>query len=61
MTSILKLTHDDEERELEFDLSYQLSLSTQERFEMMFQKSKELKEIMLRNGHRKTFEIIKRT
>lgn len=61
MASILKLKHDDEERELEFELSYQLSLSIQERFEMMFNKSNELKEIMLRNGHRKTFEIIKRT
>ena len=60
MTPILKLDHSDESRELEFELDYQLSLSVGERFQMMFQKSKEIKEMLIFNGHRKTFEIIKR-
>lgn len=60
MSPILKLEKDDSERELEFELNYQLSLTTQQRFEMMFQKSKELAQMLLDNGHRKPFEIIKR-
>ena len=61
MSPILKLETDDEERELEFELDYQLSLTTQQRFEMMFEKSRIIKQLLLENGHRKPFEIIKRT
>ncbi len=32
MSPILKLKSDDEEKELEFELDYQLSLTTQQRF-----------------------------
>jgi hypothetical protein len=39
MSPILKIETDDEEKELEFELEYQLSLTTQQRFEMMFKKS----------------------
>ena len=39
MTQILKTKSDNPEKELEFELKFQLSLTTQERFEMMFQKS----------------------
>ncbi len=35
-TWILKLDHDDPEREMEFELAYQRSLTTQQRFDMMF-------------------------
>jgi len=55
------LTIDDEEKELDFELAYQLSLTTQQRFEMMFEKSRVLKELLIKHGHRKPFEIIKRT
>ena len=61
MSGILKLDGDDPDRELEFELTYQLSLTTQERFEAMFRKSRAMAEMLLRNGHRKPFEIIKRT
>ncbi len=58
---VLKLERDDEEKEIEFELEYLLSLTTQQRFDLMFQKSKEIAEILLRHGYRKPFEIIKRS
>ena len=60
MAPILKFDRSDESRELEFELDYQLSLSVEERFQMMFQKSQEIKEMLIANGHRNPFEIIKR-
>jgi hypothetical protein len=60
MSPILKLENDDQDRELEFEVDYQLSLTVAQRFRMMFQKSREMAEILVRNGHRKPFEIIKR-
>ena len=60
MSPILKCDKDDEERELDFELDYQLSLTAEERFRMMFQKSKELKEALIRYGHRRAYQIIKR-
>lgn len=57
---ILRLDRADEERELEFELAYQRTLTTQQRFEMMFSKSREMKEILLRHGYRKPIEIVKR-
>jgi hypothetical protein len=60
MSPVLKLDRDDEEREFEFELAYQRSLTTEERFRMMFQKSREIAEMLIRHGHRKPFEIIKR-
>ena len=60
MSPIWKLDADDEERELELELAYQRSLTTQQRFEMMFRKSRELAEMLERLGYRKPFEIVKR-
>ena len=60
MTPIFKSDTDDDELELDFELDYQLSLSVEERFRMMFQRSREIAEMLIRNGHRKPFEIIKR-
>lgn len=62
MKGILKLETDkyNEEKEIEFELEYLLSLSTQQRFEMMFKKSKELYQLLTQNGHRRTNKIIKR-
>lgn len=57
---VLKLKRHNCKKELNFELDYQLSLTTQERFKMMFEKSNMIKEILLRNGYRKTFEVIKR-
>ncbi|MCX5866378.1 MAG: hypothetical protein NT009_02680 [Proteobacteria bacterium] len=61
MKTILKLDHHDEEKELEFELDYQASLTTAERFQMMFERSNLVKEMLIRHGHRKPVEIIKRT
>jgi len=57
---ILKLAADDPERDLEFELAYLRSLTTQERFDLMFRKSRELAESLARHGHRKLAAITKR-
>ena len=61
MSPVLKIEKDDEEQELAFELAYQRSLTTQQRFELMFRKSRELAEMLHRHGHRKPFEIVKRS
>jgi len=61
MSPILKLNDHNEEKEIEFELSYLLSLSVQERFQLMVKKTKELIELLERNGHRRPDQIIKRT
>ena len=63
--AILKLDKHDEAKEIEFELDYLTSLTTRERFEMMFQKREELLNLLSsatgkRNERRKTTEIIKR-
>ena len=60
-TKILKLSSDDPERELDFELEFQASLTVQDLFDMMFQRSRDLRELLIKNGHIKPFEIIKRT
>ena len=61
MSPILKIDDDDEDKEIDFELDYQLSLDVDQRFRMMFQKSKELAEMLEKNGHRRPSEIIKRS
>ena len=61
MSPVLKIEKDDEEQELEFELAYLQSLTTQQRFELMFRKSREIAETLQRHGHRKPIEIVKRT
>ena len=58
--NILKLAADDPERELEFELAYLRSLTTQERFTLMFHKSRELVESLARHGHRRPDGVFKR-
>lgn len=60
MTGILKLSVDDPERELDFELLYQRGLTTQERFRLMFRKSRELADSLVRHGHRKPLAVVKR-
>jgi len=60
MSPVLKLSEHDEKKEILFELKYQLSLTTRQRFEMMMKKSKEIKDLLEKSGHRKPFEIIKR-
>jgi len=51
----------DEEAELEFELDYLASLTVSERFELMFRRSREIQEMLLRYGHRKPVEIVERS
>ena len=58
--AVLKLTKHDEKKEIEFELDYLLSLTTKQRFEMMFRKSRQMARLLKRNGRRKTTKVIKR-
>ena len=58
---VLKLAADDGEKELEFELDYLSSLTFEERLKMMREKSREMLKQMIDHGHRRSFEIIKRT
>jgi hypothetical protein len=60
-SSILKLSSDDEEKEIEFELNYLASLTFEERLKMMRGKSREMLRQMVEHGHRRSFEILKRT
>ena len=59
--TILKLTDHDEEKEIIFELNYLLSLSIRERFQLMFNRNRELINLLEKNGHRRSPEIVKRT
>jgi len=59
--SILKLCQADEEKELEFELNYLASLTFGDRLKMMREKSREMLRQMVEHGHRRPFEILKRT
>ena len=50
-----------EQRELRFEVDYQLSLTTAQRFEMMLRKSREMAEELLRRGHRGPASVTKRS
>ncbi|HNS18944.1 MAG TPA: hypothetical protein PKH24_00520 [Sedimentisphaerales bacterium] len=59
--AVLKMRTCNERAEMEFELDYLLSLTTQERFEMMFRKSREMAALRRRNGNRRATQITKRT
>jgi len=61
MRAILKLKRHNSRREVEFELKYLKSLTVKKRFEMMFRKTREIVSLLEKNGHRRPFEIIKRT
>jgi hypothetical protein len=63
MTQVLKVSPEapSEESELDFELAYQRSLSTAQRFEMMLARSRQIAEELIRRGHRKPVEIAKRS
>jgi len=59
--AILKLDEHDEDKEIEFELDYLMSLTTAQRFEMMYQKTMEILSLSGRtNADRKTTEVTKR-
>ena len=57
---VLLLKKDDEQKEIEFELQYLLSLTVQERFQLMRRKNREMLALLEQNGHRKAAEIFKR-
>ena len=61
--SVLKLDPgaSSEDDELEFELHYQRGLTTAQRFEMMFSRSREICERLIRLGHRRPAEVVKRS
>ena len=61
MSSVLKLDRYNEKKEITFELKFQMSLTTRQRFEMMFKKTEEMRKLLEKSGHRKAFEITKRT
>lgn len=58
---ILKLKRHNAKKEIEFELKFLKSLSVKKRFELMFKKTKEIFSLLEKNGHRRPFEVIKRT
>lgn len=60
MTYILKLKEHNRDKEIAFELKFLLSLSRRQRFEMMFNKTKEILALSGKSGYRKTTEVIKR-
>lgn len=50
-----------EERELKFELDFLAGLTTQARFELMFERSRQMAEALEKNGHRAPSSILKRT
>ena len=59
--AILKLDEHDDCKEIEFELDYLTSLTTSQRFQMMFTKTEEMLSLRKkRNAHRAGTEVIKR-
>lgn len=60
MNHILKLSRHNEKKEIEFELKFLIGLSTKQRFQMMFNKSREIRALIKKHGYGKTTQIIKR-
>ena len=59
--AILKLDKYDEGKEIEFELNYLTSLTTSQRFDLMFKKTREMLSLYpKKNARRAGTEIIKR-
>ena len=59
--TILKTRTYNERAEIEFELDYLASLTTQQRFDMMLQESREMASLRKRHGSRRATQTIKRT
>jgi hypothetical protein len=56
----LSKAEQDEDRELDFELEFLRSLSTRQRFELMFERSRQMVESLRAHGHREALSILKR-
>ena len=61
MPPIYKIGPEDEVDELELELEFQRSLTVEQRYKMMINASRTILRMLIDNGHKKPFEIIKRT
>jgi hypothetical protein len=57
--AVLKLKKHDENKEIDFELKYLMSLTTRQRFEMMFERSRQMAQLLKKNWGRKVI-VIKR-
>jgi hypothetical protein len=57
---ILLLKSGDEDREIDFELDFLRSLTPRQRFLLMERKSREMRALLRRHGHRTTPSITKR-
>lgn len=60
MSPILKLKKSNENKEIRFELKYLNSLPYKERLEMTIKESAQVLRRLIKGGHLKPFEIIKR-
>jgi hypothetical protein len=58
---IYKIGPDDKIDEVALELEYQATLTVEQRYTMMIKASRTLLKMMIDYGHKKPFEIIKRT
>ena len=58
--AVFKSDNNNEEKEIDFELDFLMSLTVQQRFEMMFEKSQLIRSLLNKDENRKTTEIIKR-
>ncbi len=58
---ILIVADEDPELELAFELAFLGSLTIQERFNLMFRRSREMVELLRRHGHREPAAIVERS
>lgn len=60
MAGILKVRGNDEEKEIGFELDFLAGLTVEQRFQLMIERSEEMARALIRHGHRKPAEIVKR-
>lgn len=60
MPPIYKIGPDDNIDELELELEFQASLTVEQRYRMMIEAGQIMLKMLIENGHKKPFEIIKR-
>jgi hypothetical protein len=59
-TYILSIENDDQKKELEFEVAFQLSLSSSQRYKRMIKMFKQNKTIINKNERKKTPAVISR-
>lgn len=58
--AILKLKNHDENKEIQFEIEQLKKMTVEERFRMMFEKSKIIQDLLNKHGHSEPVKIVKR-